>query len=126
MIELYLPERFAGFTEVDYDPGNRRHVYIEAFEVTQSCHITPDKDRIWTRWFVPPKPVPKLPNVTPGSVIRYTNKAGHSVRAVFHGNDKWDLYENLRIGFSQTRLQEPSYLLNDVDENGFTVELLGL
>jgi hypothetical protein len=116
MIELYLPERFAGFTEVSEDPGNRRHVVIEAFEVTQSYHITPDRDRIWTRWFVPPKPKVELPDVRPGGVIAYTDVDGVR-RRLMRGDNGW---------FDQDSRWSDEAVLADVNENGFTVELLGL
>lgn len=82
------------------------------------------------RYFVPPRPKPTLPDVKPGAVIRFKSKTG-SMRRAIRGRTGWRVFEQgipvvyYGVDFAE-HLSGGHDLLNDVDDNGFLVELEGL
>lgn len=82
------------------------------------------------RYYIPPKPKPTLPEVEEGAVIRFRSKAG-SIRRAIRGRFNWRVFEKgTPVVYHGTDFADPTatdaYLLNDVDDDGFTVELGGL
>lgn len=81
------------------------------------------------RYFVPPKPKPALPNVKPGAVLRYTDKLGRKVRAVYPSSRLWNVYHQPHAPLNTAchmMIMSESQILADVNADGFTVELDGL
>lgn len=82
-----------------------------------------------TRYFVPPKPKPVLPDVKPGAVLSYRDKQGRRVRAVYPSSRLWDVYHQPHTPLNTAchmMVMSESQILADVDADGFTVEMDGL
>ena len=81
-----------------------------------------------TLYFVPPKPKPVLPDVKPGAVVRFTHRSyGTTVQAVkWRTGSDWHIqFSGVGRGLCETYCGD-AWLLENVDANGFTVELEGL
>lgn len=78
---------------------------------------------VHTQYLKPPKPKPTLPDVGPGAVISYTSRSGTARRCFLA--DPEDTYRWCSSDrFDSWKTDED--LLDDVNGNGFTVELEGL
>lgn len=79
--------------------------------------------------FVPPKPKPTLPDVKLGGVVRYTDTEGQPCLAVRIGEDQWVNFTREDETPAKLWAANPwtdDELLDDADDDGFTVELDGL
>jgi hypothetical protein len=130
MTNTDLPAGYEDWEETQPTPPKGEHLRVEVRHLTPvagSGYIGMPVGR--DRYFVPPKPKPKLPDVRPGSVIRYTDRTGLNVRAIYRSAHVWDTYRQTAapLNFACTvYTATDSYLIEDVNANGFLVELEGL
>lgn len=134
---LVLPAGYEDWEEVSYPGIIQPHIHpigpeylkVECREYSMSQYGRDEVVRSTIRYFVPPKPKPTLPDVRPGSVIRYTSKAGRPVRVIYRSAHVWHTFQQpyAPVNFAcHVDTVNDSDLLNDVDANGFLVELDGL
>lgn len=122
-MSIELPEEYRDWVEVKAPIVHEGAVLAVRFDYLEKPNQFPAKSS--SRYLVPLKPKPTLPDVKPGAVIRYRSY-GVEHRAIYHGNDTWDIFWNSSLGFCGSRTRPAAQLLDEVDDAGFTVELEGL
>ncbi|MDQ0241201.1 hypothetical protein [Arthrobacter bambusae] len=125
MTHVKLPAGYEDWVESDYPGEGHERLRILVDHFPGEGYGTHKQ----TRYFVPPKPKPVLPKVRPGAVITYRDRTGLNVRAVYRSAHVWDTYRQTAtpLNFACTiYTATDSYLLEDVNPAGFTLELDGL
>lgn len=89
-----LPEEYADWVEVedlpDHSEANRALV-VKVTLMNRTCgELNRNAD---TRYYIPPKPKPTLPDVSEGAVIRFRCKAGSLRRAIRGQYGGWRVFE---------------------------------
>lgn len=128
MTHIKLPAGYEDWVEVSPTPEGE-YVKVEVIHWTplgRGGHAGMPIEKL--RYFVPPKPKPVLPEVKAGAVIRFTHKSyGTTVQAVkWRTGSDWHIqFGGVGRGLCETYCGD-AWLLENVDANGFTVELEGL
>lgn len=121
-VEVFVPPTEPGCEYVETGSRHHRVASVAFLNTTQVGR---------QRYFVPPKPKPKptLPDVKLGGVVRYRDADDQLCLAVRIGADQWVNFtrqdETPAKLFAATPWTDDE-LLDDADDDGFTVELDGL